>query len=230
MFFSSFSSDRSYNSPGRRRRQCPLVHRPQVHHCCHWSPDHSSSLHPQRDWLPEVCQVEAFFCCLSFFLFTFFLFLSFFFDCSALSVMGTWYVTIVVIIKYIWPDKEVTPAFVPSRWNLVPATYCESFPSNRRLMLPVCLFQFFVLDRSLQCHAHHLLRLPGSPASSCCRAQLSLCSASPSILFTSPSPVSTVPRQLRAGVQQHEQEGDQTLGAGGDTQHDHLPLRLHRDR
>ncbi|XP_034427357.1 putative sodium-coupled neutral amino acid transporter 7 [Hippoglossus hippoglossus] len=33
---------------------------------------------------------------------------------SALSVMGTWYVTIVVIIKYIWPDKEVTPGYVPT--------------------------------------------------------------------------------------------------------------------
>ncbi|XP_029987140.1 sodium-coupled neutral amino acid transporter 7 [Sphaeramia orbicularis] len=31
---------------------------------------------------------------------------------SALSVMGTWYVTIVVIIKYIWPDKEVMPGFI----------------------------------------------------------------------------------------------------------------------
>lgn len=31
-------------------------------------------------------------------------------------------------------------------------------------MLPVCLSQFFVLDRSLQCHAHHLLRFPGSSA------------------------------------------------------------------
>lgn len=38
-----------------------------------------------------------------------------FFLCSALSVMGTWYVTIVVIIKYIWPDKEVTPSFMPVR-------------------------------------------------------------------------------------------------------------------
>lgn len=37
------------------------------------------------------------------------------FLCSTLSVMGTWYVTIVVIIKYIWPDKEVTPSFVPVR-------------------------------------------------------------------------------------------------------------------
>ncbi|XP_016888090.1 sodium-coupled neutral amino acid transporter 7 [Cynoglossus semilaevis] len=33
---------------------------------------------------------------------------------SALSVMGTWYVTVVIIIKYIWPDKEVTPGFVPT--------------------------------------------------------------------------------------------------------------------
>ncbi|XP_068434996.1 sodium-coupled neutral amino acid transporter 7 [Clinocottus analis] len=33
---------------------------------------------------------------------------------SALSVMGTWYVTIVVIIKYIWPDKNMTPSHVPT--------------------------------------------------------------------------------------------------------------------
>ncbi|XP_072236605.1 sodium-coupled neutral amino acid transporter 7 [Leuresthes tenuis] len=33
---------------------------------------------------------------------------------SALSVMGTWYVTIVVIVKYIWPDKELTPSVVPT--------------------------------------------------------------------------------------------------------------------
>lgn len=33
---------------------------------------------------------------------------------SALSVMGTWYVTVVVIVKYIWPDKEVTPGNIPS--------------------------------------------------------------------------------------------------------------------
>ncbi|XP_035507743.1 putative sodium-coupled neutral amino acid transporter 7 [Morone saxatilis] len=41
---------------------------------------------------------------------------------SALSVMGTWYVTIVVIIKYIWPDREVTPGYVPtssSSWTAV---------------------------------------------------------------------------------------------------------------
>lgn len=37
------------------------------------------------------------------------------FDCSALSVLGTWYVTVVVIIKYIWPDKEVTPGFGSTR-------------------------------------------------------------------------------------------------------------------
>ncbi|XP_061600036.1 sodium-coupled neutral amino acid transporter 7 isoform X2 [Cololabis saira] len=33
---------------------------------------------------------------------------------SALSVIGTWYVTVVVIVKYIWPDKEVTPGYIPS--------------------------------------------------------------------------------------------------------------------
>lgn len=41
---------------------------------------------------------------------------------SALSVMGTWYVTIVIIIKYMWPDKGVTPSFVPassSSWTAV---------------------------------------------------------------------------------------------------------------
>ncbi|XP_026233926.1 putative sodium-coupled neutral amino acid transporter 7 [Anabas testudineus] len=41
---------------------------------------------------------------------------------SALSVMGTWYVTIVIIVKYIWPDKEVTPGNIPSSsasWNAV---------------------------------------------------------------------------------------------------------------
>lgn len=38
--------------------------------------------------------------------------------CSALSVMGTWYVTIVIIVKYIWPDKEVTPGYNPDRWVL----------------------------------------------------------------------------------------------------------------
>ncbi|KAM9366106.1 sodium-coupled neutral amino acid transporter 7 [Symphorus nematophorus] len=41
---------------------------------------------------------------------------------SALSVMGTWYVTIVVIIKYIWPDSAVTPGYSPtssSSWTAV---------------------------------------------------------------------------------------------------------------
>lgn len=33
---------------------------------------------------------------------------------SALSVMGTWYVTIVVIVKYIWPDKDMTPGHIPT--------------------------------------------------------------------------------------------------------------------
>lgn len=41
---------------------------------------------------------------------------------SALSVMGTWYVTIVIIIKYIWLDKEATPSYAPpssASWTAV---------------------------------------------------------------------------------------------------------------
>ncbi|XP_046897329.1 putative sodium-coupled neutral amino acid transporter 7 isoform X1 [Hypomesus transpacificus] len=52
---------------------------------------------------------------------------------SALSVVGTWYVTIVVIVKYIWPDKEMTPGYIPtspSSWtavlNAIP-TICFGF-------------------------------------------------------------------------------------------------------
>ncbi|KAF7659085.1 hypothetical protein LDENG_00003520 [Lucifuga dentata] len=33
---------------------------------------------------------------------------------STLSVLGTWYVTIVIIVKYIWPDKKVSPGYIPS--------------------------------------------------------------------------------------------------------------------
>lgn len=35
---------------------------------------------------------------------------------SFLSVVGTWYVTAIIIIKYIWPDKEMTPADILNRW------------------------------------------------------------------------------------------------------------------
>lgn len=41
---------------------------------------------------------------------------------SAISVMGTWYVTIVVIIKYIWPDKNDMPGYIPvssASWTAV---------------------------------------------------------------------------------------------------------------
>ncbi|KAF7211901.1 sodium-coupled neutral amino acid transporter 7 isoform X2 [Nothobranchius furzeri] len=41
---------------------------------------------------------------------------------SALSVMGTWYVTIVVIVKYIWPSKNMSPDYVStssSSWTAV---------------------------------------------------------------------------------------------------------------
>ncbi|KAF6079448.1 solute carrier family 38 member 7 [Phyllostomus discolor] len=52
---------------------------------------------------------------------------------SFLSVVGTWYVTAIVIIKYIWPDKEMTPGDVltrPASWmavfNAMP-TICFGF-------------------------------------------------------------------------------------------------------
>lgn len=35
---------------------------------------------------------------------------------SFLSVVGTWYVTAIIIIKYIWPDKEMTPGDILTRW------------------------------------------------------------------------------------------------------------------
>ncbi|XP_016359938.1 putative sodium-coupled neutral amino acid transporter 7 [Sinocyclocheilus anshuiensis] len=34
---------------------------------------------------------------------------------STLSVIGTWYVTIIIIVKYIWPDKDVSPGIIPVR-------------------------------------------------------------------------------------------------------------------
>ncbi|XP_060041426.1 sodium-coupled neutral amino acid transporter 7 isoform X3 [Erinaceus europaeus] len=52
---------------------------------------------------------------------------------SFLSVVGTWYVTAIVIIKYIWPDKEMTPGDImtrPTSWvavfNAMP-TICFGF-------------------------------------------------------------------------------------------------------
>ncbi|KAB1274991.1 putative sodium-coupled neutral amino acid transporter 7 [Camelus dromedarius] len=52
---------------------------------------------------------------------------------SFLSVVGTWYVTAIIIIKYIWPDKEMTPADAlnrPASWiavfNAMP-TICFGF-------------------------------------------------------------------------------------------------------
>ncbi|XP_055992152.1 sodium-coupled neutral amino acid transporter 7 [Sorex fumeus] len=52
---------------------------------------------------------------------------------SFLSVVGTWYVTAIVIIKYIWPDKEMTPGGMltrPTSWvavfNAMP-TICFGF-------------------------------------------------------------------------------------------------------
>ena len=39
---------------------------------------------------------------------------------SFLSVVGTWYVTAIIIIKYIWPDKEMTPGDILTRWVRTP--------------------------------------------------------------------------------------------------------------
>ncbi|KAK7913058.1 hypothetical protein WMY93_013269 [Mugilogobius chulae] len=41
---------------------------------------------------------------------------------SAISVIGTWYVTIVVIVKYIWPDKNDMSGYIPvssASWTAV---------------------------------------------------------------------------------------------------------------
>ncbi|XP_062868639.1 sodium-coupled neutral amino acid transporter 7 [Trichomycterus rosablanca] len=41
---------------------------------------------------------------------------------STLSVIGTWYVTVIIIIKYIWPDKDVMPGNIstsPASWTAV---------------------------------------------------------------------------------------------------------------
>lgn len=52
---------------------------------------------------------------------------------SALSVIGTWYVTIIIIIKYFWPNEAVSPGLVPtsppswmSVFNAMP-TICFGF-------------------------------------------------------------------------------------------------------
>uniref|UniRef100_F7FA13 Sodium-coupled neutral amino acid transporter 7 n=1 Tax=Ornithorhynchus anatinus TaxID=9258 RepID=F7FA13_ORNAN len=55
---------------------------------------------------------------------------------SSLSVLGTWYVTAIVIIKYIWPDKEMVPREIPTR----PASWMAVFNA-----MPTICFGF-------QCH------------------------------------------------------------------------------
>ncbi|POI22476.1 hypothetical protein CIB84_013776, partial [Bambusicola thoracicus] len=55
---------------------------------------------------------------------------------SSLSVIGTWYVTAVIIIKYIWPDKELVPVEIPTS----PSTWMAVFNA-----MPTICFGF-------QCH------------------------------------------------------------------------------
>ncbi|OXB74055.1 UNVERIFIED_CONTAM: hypothetical protein H355_003118 [Colinus virginianus] len=55
---------------------------------------------------------------------------------SSLSVIGTWYVTAVIIFKYIWPDKELVPVEIPTS----PSTWMAVFNA-----MPTICFGF-------QCH------------------------------------------------------------------------------
>uniref|UniRef100_A0AAR2JN81 Sodium-coupled neutral amino acid transporter 7 n=1 Tax=Pygocentrus nattereri TaxID=42514 RepID=A0AAR2JN81_PYGNA len=55
---------------------------------------------------------------------------------SMLSVIGTWYVTIIIIIKYIWPDKDFSPGNIPTS----PASWTDVFNA-----MPTICFGF-------QCH------------------------------------------------------------------------------
>ncbi|XP_072516961.1 sodium-coupled neutral amino acid transporter 7 [Salminus brasiliensis] len=55
---------------------------------------------------------------------------------STLSVIGTWYVTIIIIIKYFWPDKNISPGDIPTS----PASWTDVFNA-----MPTICFGF-------QCH------------------------------------------------------------------------------
>ncbi|KAL7866864.1 hypothetical protein AOLI_G00146780 [Acnodon oligacanthus] len=55
---------------------------------------------------------------------------------SMLSVIGTWYVTIIIIIRYIWPDEDVSPGNIPTS----PASWTDVFNA-----MPTICFGF-------QCH------------------------------------------------------------------------------
>eukprot|EP00075_Anas_platyrhynchos_P032560 XP_027321813.1 putative sodium-coupled neutral amino acid transporter 7 isoform X1 [Anas platyrhynchos] len=86
---------------------------------------------------------------------------------SSLSVIGTWYVTAVIIIKYIWPDKELVPVEIPTS----PSSWMAVFNA----MPTICFgFQHEAAggedlggggdsghgDRSLCLYRHGRLRLP----------------------------------------------------------------------
>nr|XP_025043003.1 putative sodium-coupled neutral amino acid transporter 7 [Pelodiscus sinensis] len=122
--------------------------------CCPALPPHPAPLHPQGDWLPEICQqgwtagdtlvsksvavggwatlrlpLEE----LDRWLFLPLRPGTLGEEWGSLSVIGTWYVTAVVILKYIWPDKEITPGHIPTRpsswmavFNAMP-TICFGF-------------------------------------------------------------------------------------------------------
>uniref|UniRef100_A0A8C7EQP9 Sodium-coupled neutral amino acid transporter 7 n=1 Tax=Neovison vison TaxID=452646 RepID=A0A8C7EQP9_NEOVI len=51
---------------------------------------------------------------------------------SFLSVVGTWYVTAIIIIKYIWPDKEMTPGDILTRDHFCHVSSVPVFNSMRQ--------------------------------------------------------------------------------------------------
>ncbi|MCJ8738046.1 hypothetical protein PDJAM_G00031170 [Pangasius djambal] len=55
---------------------------------------------------------------------------------STFSVVGTWYVTAIIIIKYVWPDPEISPGIIPTS----PASWTAVFNA-----MPTICFGF-------QCH------------------------------------------------------------------------------
>lgn len=155
--------------------------------------------------------------------------------------MGTWYVTIVVIIKYFWPDKEVTPGYVPTRCG-------KHFTTLSKHLHPPHLALFELLNHCVCYSSASWTAVFNAMPTICFGFQVSphlvsfdeILSYVPlwldfniNKLYLLPSPSwspVTVPCQLRASVQQHEEERDQTLGARCDLQHVNLPFCLHWNR
>ncbi|XP_074864803.1 sodium-coupled neutral amino acid transporter 7 isoform X1 [Carettochelys insculpta] len=159
---------------------------------------------------------------------------------SSLSVIGTWYVTTVVIIKYIWPDKEITPGYIPTRpsswmavFNAMP-TICFGFQGlrqgkrwdkalNRRTQM-----KRECLKTSVEAEDRDdLLCSTRSPlgGQSWLVPRKTWSNVVASIFLTG-----SVPCEQRAGLQQHEAPRGEAVGSGGDGGHAHCAHCLHGDR